>query len=46
MRNSLVPGIGALAATLAGPIDDRQAVTHIEDDAARVAGGSHVTPMV
>jgi len=32
--------------TLSGPTDNRQTVTHIEDDAAKVAGRSHVAPMV
>lgn len=32
--------------TLSGPIDNRQTVTKIEDDAAKVAGRAHVTPMV
>jgi osmotically-inducible protein OsmY len=32
--------------TLAGPTENRQTVTRIEDDAAKVAGRAHVAPMV
>jgi osmotically-inducible protein OsmY len=32
--------------TLAGPIDNQRTVSHIEDDAAKVAGRAHVAPMV
>jgi osmotically-inducible protein OsmY len=31
--------------TLAGPVDNRQTVTRIEDDAAKVVGRAHVAPM-